>query len=349
MDKVREWDELAAQFSIDGIRASTAAGSGHPTSSMSAAHLLAVLFAGHLRYDVSDPKSPANDRFVLSKGHASPLMFSVLRAIGAIDDGELMSYRKFGSPLQGHPVPLPDMPWIDVATGSLGQGLPMALGMALAMKLDGNPARVFHHQPLGGDAGLEARGHSMPLGGAPGDAETHPGRAGAAQYGAADGLPAQGERGGYFQRPGVGLDFQPGRQPAGTFHPLELPAPVFHAHAPQASGLAVIQQLVGESRQQRRAVIGLPEAGDAPARRLADFQAVGGGGDDQLITLPFPGNRLGVINCLRKRKVRFCQRFHPSHQLVDGLYGLVQHGYLLALYGGVRRGAGDEVVVVGGG
>jgi len=143
MDKVREWDELAAQFSIDGIRASTAAGSGHPTSSMSAAHLLAVLFAGHLRYDVSDPKSPANDRFVLSKGHASPLMFSVLKAIGAIDDGELMSYRKFGSPLQGHPVPLPDMPWIDVATGSLGQGLPIALGMALAMKLDGNPARVW--------------------------------------------------------------------------------------------------------------------------------------------------------------------------------------------------------------
>jgi transketolase len=143
MDKVREWNELAAQFSIDGIRASTAAGSGHPTSSMSSAHLLAVLFADHLRYDVSDPKSLANDRFVLSKGHASPLMFSVLKAIGAIDDDELISYRKFGSPLQGHPVPLPDMPWIDVATGSLGQGLPIGLGMALAMKLDGNPARVW--------------------------------------------------------------------------------------------------------------------------------------------------------------------------------------------------------------
>ncbi|MEW6058690.1 MAG: transketolase [Actinomycetota bacterium] len=143
MDKVQAWNELAAQLSVDGIRATTAAGSGHPTSSMSAAHLLAVLFADHLRYDVTDPKSPANDRFVLSKGHASPLMFSVLKAVGAIGDEQLMSYRKFGSPLQGHPVPLPDMPWIDVATGSLGQGLPIGLGMALAMKLDGNRARVW--------------------------------------------------------------------------------------------------------------------------------------------------------------------------------------------------------------
>ncbi len=143
MDRVREWNELAAQLAVDGIRASTAAGSGHPTSSMSAAHLLAVLYSEHLRTDVADPKNPANDRFVLSKGHASPLMFSVLKAIGAIDDEELLSFRKLGSPVQGHPVPLPDMPWIDVATGSLGQGLPIGLGMALAMRLDGNPARVW--------------------------------------------------------------------------------------------------------------------------------------------------------------------------------------------------------------
>ncbi len=143
MDRVTFWNELAAQFSIDGIRASTAAGSGHPTSSMSAAHLLAVLYADHLRFDVGDPKAPGNDRFVLSKGHASPLMFSVLKAIGAIDDTALMSFRKMGSPIQGHPVPLPDMPYVDVATGSLGQGLPIGLGMALAMRLDGNPARVW--------------------------------------------------------------------------------------------------------------------------------------------------------------------------------------------------------------
>lgn len=143
MDRRMEWDELAAQLCVDGIRASTAAGSGHPTSSMSPAHLLAVLYAEHLRYDVADPENPANDRFVLSKGHASPLMFSVLKAVGALTDEQLLSFRKLGSPLEGHPVPLPDMPWIDVATGSLGQGLPIGLGMALAMKMDGNPARVW--------------------------------------------------------------------------------------------------------------------------------------------------------------------------------------------------------------
>ena len=143
MGTVNEWNEVAAQLGVDSIRSSTAAGSGHPTSSLSAAHLLAVLWSDHLRYDVADPKSLANDRFVLSKGHASPLMFSVLKAVGAITDEQLLSFRRFGSPVQGHPVPLPEMPWIDVATGSLGQGLPIALGMALAMKMDAIPARVW--------------------------------------------------------------------------------------------------------------------------------------------------------------------------------------------------------------
>jgi transketolase len=142
MDRT-EWNDLAAQLAIDSIRSSTAAGSGHPTSSLSAAHLLAVLWADHLRYDVGDPKSLANDRFVLSKGHASPLLYSMLKAVGTISDRELMTFRRFGSPVQGHPVPLDDMPWIDVATGSLGQGLPIGLGMALAMKLDDSPARVW--------------------------------------------------------------------------------------------------------------------------------------------------------------------------------------------------------------
>jgi transketolase len=143
MNGIREWNELAAQLCVDSIRASTAAGSGHPTSSMSAAHLVAVLFSDHLRLDVDDPKSPGSDRFVLSKGHASPLLYSALKAIGAIDDQQLLSFRRFGSPLQGHPVPVPEMPWVDVATGSLGQGVPIGLGMGLAMRLDDLPGRVW--------------------------------------------------------------------------------------------------------------------------------------------------------------------------------------------------------------
>ena len=143
MDKAQEWNELAAQLSVDSIRCSTAAGSGHPTSSMSAAHLTAVLFADHLRFDVDDPENLGNDRFVLSKGHASPLLYSAFKAMGAITDQELLSFRKLGSPLQGHPAPIPEMPWVDVATGSLGQGLPIGLGMALAMRLDDLPTRVW--------------------------------------------------------------------------------------------------------------------------------------------------------------------------------------------------------------
>lgn len=143
MDRRERWEGLARSLAVDSIRCSTAAGSGHPTSSLSAAHLLAVLYDAHLRTDVGDPHAAGADRFVLSKGHASPLMFSMLKAVGAIDDDMLMSFRKLDSPVQGHPVPLPDMPWVDVATGSLGQGLPIALGIALSMRLDGAPGRTW--------------------------------------------------------------------------------------------------------------------------------------------------------------------------------------------------------------
>jgi len=139
----KDLEELAAQLCVDSIRATTAAGSGHPTSSMSAAHLAAVLFANHLRYDPARPKDPANDRFVLSKGHAAPLLYAALKAIGAITDEQLLSLRRLDSPLEGHPAPVPGMPWVDVATGSLGQGLAMGLGMALAMRMDGLPGRVW--------------------------------------------------------------------------------------------------------------------------------------------------------------------------------------------------------------
>ena len=143
VDDTQRWNELAEQIAIDSIRATTTAGSGHPTSSMSAAHLLAVLFADHLRFDVKAPDYRGNDRFILSKGHAAPGLYAVLKAIGAFDDDVLLSLRKEGSPLQGHPAPIPELPWVDVATGSLGQGLAAGLGMALAMRLDDIDARVW--------------------------------------------------------------------------------------------------------------------------------------------------------------------------------------------------------------
>jgi transketolase len=122
--------ELAQQLRVDSVRAGAAAGSGHPTSSMSAADLMAVLLAGHLRYDFDSPESRANDHLVFSKGHASPLLYSMFKLVGAVDDEELLTFRQFGSRLQGHPTP--EIPWVDVATGSLGQGLPISIGIALA-------------------------------------------------------------------------------------------------------------------------------------------------------------------------------------------------------------------------
>ena len=142
-ENTQRWNELAAQISVDSIRATTAAGSGHPTSSMSMAHLMAVLFADHLRFDVKDPHYRGNDRFVLSKGHAAPGLYATLKAAGAFDDDMLMSLRREDSPLQGHPAPIKEMPWVDVATGSLGQGLAAGLGMALAMRMDAIEARVW--------------------------------------------------------------------------------------------------------------------------------------------------------------------------------------------------------------
>ncbi len=141
--------QLATQLRVDSIRCSTHAGSGHPTSSLSAADLMAVLMLGHLHYDWNRPDLPNNDHLIFSKGHASPLLYSMFRAAGVVDDNELVTtYRQLGARLGGHPTPV--LPWVDVATGSLGQGLPDAVGICLAGKfLDKLP---YHTWVLCGDS-----------------------------------------------------------------------------------------------------------------------------------------------------------------------------------------------------
>lgn len=140
--QVQQWTNLAQQLRVDSIRATTAAGSGHPTSSMSAADLMAVLLISYLHYDFDHPENPNNDHLIFSKGHASPLLYALYKAAGAITDEELLTLRKFGSRLEGHPTPV--LPWVDVATGSLGQGLPIGVGVALAGKyLDKLPYKIW--------------------------------------------------------------------------------------------------------------------------------------------------------------------------------------------------------------
>src|SRR5579884_2607452 len=138
----QQWHELAQQLRVDSIRSTTKAGSGHPSSSMSAADLMAVLLYEHLCYDFSNPKSPNNDHLIFSKGHAAPLLYAMYKAAGAISDEEMMTLRQFGSRIEGHPVPV--LPYVDVATGSLGQGLPIGVGIGLAGKyLDKLPYRIW--------------------------------------------------------------------------------------------------------------------------------------------------------------------------------------------------------------
>ncbi len=142
MSDVELWRELGQQLRVDSIRPAAAAKSGHPTSGMSAADLMAVLVAKYFRYDFDNPDDPRNDRLVFSKGHASTLLYAIFRAVGAIDDEQLLTYRQHGSILEGHPTPR--IPWVDVATGSLGQGLPLGVGMALGAKhLEHAPTRVW--------------------------------------------------------------------------------------------------------------------------------------------------------------------------------------------------------------
>jgi transketolase len=142
MTEHERWRELGQQLRVDSVRTSAVTNSGHPTSSMSAADLMAVLLDKYLRYDFDDPENPCNDHLVFSKGHASPLLYSLYKAAGAITDEEFLTFRKMGSRLEGHPTPV--LPWVDVATGSLGQGLPIAVGIAIAgQSLDRLPYRVW--------------------------------------------------------------------------------------------------------------------------------------------------------------------------------------------------------------
>ncbi|HEY3885795.1 MAG TPA: transketolase, partial [Vicinamibacterales bacterium] len=132
---------IATQLRIDSIRATTAAASGHPTSCMSAADIVAALFFGEMRYDPKNPHNPDNDRFVLSKGHAAPLLYAAWAETGLFPREELLKLRTIGSDLEGHPTPR--LPFVDVATGSLGQGICAAIGISLNARRIGSAYRTY--------------------------------------------------------------------------------------------------------------------------------------------------------------------------------------------------------------
>jgi transketolase len=137
---MKRLQDAAQQLRRLVIQMTTAAGSGHPTSCLSCAEIVAALFFHEMRWDPSDPKARNVDTFILSKGHAAPILWAALWEAGAIDEDPL-SLRKWGSTLEGHPTP--SNPWIKVATGSLGQGLAAANGMALANRLDNIDAHIY--------------------------------------------------------------------------------------------------------------------------------------------------------------------------------------------------------------
>ena len=132
---------VATQLRIDSVEATTAAGSGHPTSCLSASEVMATLFFSVMRLDPSDPRNPASDRFVLSKGHAAPILYSVWAELGYFSREKLLTLRQLDSDLEGHPTPL--LPFVAVPTGSLGQGLPVGLGMAMSARMDGSDYRTY--------------------------------------------------------------------------------------------------------------------------------------------------------------------------------------------------------------
>src|ERR1700753_3205901 len=132
---------LANQLRIHSIEETTAAGSGHPTSCLSAADVVAALFFGHMHYNPKDPHLYTNDRFVLSKGHAAPLLYAAWAETGLFPMSDLLKLRTLGSDLEGHPPPR--LSSADVAAGSLGQGLGVGVGMALCARLDKLDYRTY--------------------------------------------------------------------------------------------------------------------------------------------------------------------------------------------------------------
>src|SRR5438445_4964068 len=132
---------FAARLRILSVRATTAAGSGHPTSCCSAADIVAALFFAHMRYDPKNPHYHNNDRFILSKGHAAPLLYAAWAETGLFPADDLLKLRQLGSDLEGHPTTR--LPFVDVATGSLGQGLSVGVGMALCARLDNLDYRTY--------------------------------------------------------------------------------------------------------------------------------------------------------------------------------------------------------------
>src|ERR1700751_2125088 len=131
-DLMKALKNIATQLRIDSIDATTAAGSGHPTSSMSAAEIMAALFFKVMRFDPRHPGNPANDKFILSKGHAAPVLYAAWAELGYVPREHLRTLRSLDSDLEGHPPP--HLKFVAVPTGSLGQGICAALGMALSAR-----------------------------------------------------------------------------------------------------------------------------------------------------------------------------------------------------------------------
>src|ERR1700735_3551851 len=139
--KIDEIKEKARRLSILSMMATTAAGSGHPTSCMSAAQLVAGTFFYAMKFDARNPNSNDSDRFVLSKGHAAPVLYAALAEAGVFPESRVMTLRQFSSELEGHPTPR--IPGVDAATGSLGQGLSVGSGLAIGARMDKSDTRVY--------------------------------------------------------------------------------------------------------------------------------------------------------------------------------------------------------------